>query len=104
MIMPSRHVAGLDELRRGAEGAAVWEGLRQAVMALRSAYRPDGLNVGANLEATPRAPAYRDTSTCTWFPDGAATPTSRPRWRAPGSYLSALPVSARKVRDAWGGL
>lgn len=48
MVMPVRHVGDLDGL--GAEeAAALWSGVGQAVEAVRSAYQPDGLNVGMNL-------------------------------------------------------
>lgn len=48
LVMPVRHAADLAEL--GAdEGAAVWAGLTAAVRAIRAAYAPDGLNVGANM-------------------------------------------------------
>ncbi len=48
MVMPTRHVAELEELTE-AELAAVWEGVVGAVRALKAAYRPDALNLGANL-------------------------------------------------------
>ncbi len=38
----------LEDLSR-AESEAVWQGVSEAVRALKTAYRPDGLNVGANL-------------------------------------------------------
>jgi ATP adenylyltransferase len=48
MVMPIRHVGDLEALTP-EESLAVWEGLSQAVRAIKAAYRPDGLNVGANL-------------------------------------------------------
>jgi ATP adenylyltransferase len=48
MVMPTRHVADLEALT-GDESRAVWEGVSEAVVALKVAYRPDGLNVGANI-------------------------------------------------------
>jgi ATP adenylyltransferase len=48
MIMPVRHTGDLEDLA-AAEAAALWEGVGQAVVAVKAAYRPDGLNVGANL-------------------------------------------------------
>ena len=48
MVMPVRHVGELDELTED-EGREVWAGVQTAVRALRRAYKPDGLNVGANL-------------------------------------------------------
>jgi diadenosine tetraphosphate (Ap4A) HIT family hydrolase len=48
MVMPTRHVGEIEELG-GDEPAAVWEGVTSAVRALKSAYRPEGINVGVNL-------------------------------------------------------
>lgn len=48
LVMPVRHVAGLEELS-GDESIALWEATRAAVTAVTAAYRPDGVNVGANL-------------------------------------------------------
>lgn len=48
MIIPYRHVAGLAELT-DAEHSEMFERLKDAVAAIESAYRPDGLNVGMNL-------------------------------------------------------
>lgn len=47
MVMPTRHVGELEEL--GQDGPLVWEAVRDAVVALKAAYRPDALNVGANV-------------------------------------------------------
>ena len=48
MVMPYRHVAELDELTSD-EGAELWSGITRAVVAVRQAYGPEGMNVGANL-------------------------------------------------------
>lgn len=48
MVMPLRHVASLGELTED-EHAEVWQALRAAVAALERAYRPEGVNLGANL-------------------------------------------------------
>ena len=48
MVMPTRHEGALEDLS-SAESEAVWQGVSQAVRAVKTAYRPDGLNVGANL-------------------------------------------------------
>jgi diadenosine tetraphosphate (Ap4A) HIT family hydrolase len=48
MVMPIRHEGALEDLKP-AESEAVWQGVSEAVRALKTAYRPDGLNVGANL-------------------------------------------------------
>ncbi len=48
VVMPFRHVGDLEELT-GDEAAELWPTVTRAVAALKSAYRPDGLNVGINL-------------------------------------------------------
>jgi ATP adenylyltransferase len=48
LVVPVRHVSGLDELT-GAESADIGETTRTAAAALGVAYDPDGLNIGANL-------------------------------------------------------
>ncbi|MHB8328860.1 MAG: HIT family protein [Acidimicrobiales bacterium] len=48
LVMPGRHVSGLEELT-AAESGALWGATQAAVAALSVAYGPDGLNVGANL-------------------------------------------------------
>ena len=48
MVMPLRHVGELEAVV-GEEGDELWEAVRRAVRALKEAYRPEGINVGANL-------------------------------------------------------
>lgn len=48
LVLPLRHLGGLDELS-GEESAELWEATRAAARALCAAYSPDGLNVGSNL-------------------------------------------------------
>lgn len=48
MVMPVRHVADLEDVDT-AESGAVWGMLADSVRALKAAYRPQGINVGANL-------------------------------------------------------
>jgi ATP adenylyltransferase len=48
MVMPVRHVGELEELTPD-EAADLWAGVGEAVRAVKAAYRPDGLNLGANL-------------------------------------------------------
>ena len=47
MVMPVRHVGELEDL--GGETVELWETVTKAVRALKGAYRPEGINVGANL-------------------------------------------------------
>jgi ATP adenylyltransferase len=46
--MPVRHVAEIEDLDAD-EGAALWSTVVAAVASLKAAYRPHGLNLGANL-------------------------------------------------------
>jgi ATP adenylyltransferase len=48
MAMPVRHVADLDDLEP-AESAELWEAVALGARALKYAYKPEGLNIGANL-------------------------------------------------------
>jgi diadenosine tetraphosphate (Ap4A) HIT family hydrolase len=48
MVMPTRHVADVEDLTPD-EAGDVWEGVRAAVRAVKEAYKPDGVNLGANL-------------------------------------------------------
>src|SRR4051812_3783250 len=48
LVMPYREVGELAAMTV-AEHAELWAGVRQAVVAVQDAYRPDGLNVGMNL-------------------------------------------------------
>jgi ATP adenylyltransferase len=99
MVMPIRHVGDLEGLT-AAESAAVWDGLSMAVRAIKSAYRPDGLNVGANLGRSA----------------GAGIPDhfhlhALPRWNGDTNFMTAvadtrvlpeaLSDSADKLRAAW---
>jgi ATP adenylyltransferase len=97
--MPTRHVAELEELT-GAEAEAVWQGLREATKEIKAAYRPDGINVGANLGRAA----------------GAGVPGHFhmhvvPRWSGDTNFMTsvanarvlpeALSVSAERLRQAW---
>jgi ATP adenylyltransferase len=99
LVMPFREVAALDGLTDD-EHAELWSTVRDAVAAVTEAYRPDGVNVGANLgEAA-----------------GAGVPGHLhvhvlPRWHADSNFMTAvaetrvlpepLPVTWQKVVDAW---
>jgi diadenosine tetraphosphate (Ap4A) HIT family hydrolase len=48
MVMPLRHVGGLDELDDD-ESDELFRTVRRAVSAINAAYSPEGLNVGANF-------------------------------------------------------
>jgi len=99
MVLPQRAVADLADMDDD-ESAELWSGVRFAVRAIRSAYEPDGVNVGLNLGAGA----------------GAGVPDHLhvhclPRWSADTNFMTAiaetrvlpepLDVTWRKLRDAW---
>lgn len=99
MVMPVRHVADLEDLG-GGEAAAMMDGLAGASRALKRAYRPHGLNVGANLGRAA----------------GAGVPGHLhlhvlPRWGGDTNFMTAvadarvlpeaLSVSDGRLRSAW---
>lgn len=99
MVMPLRHVGELEALDDD-EAADLFALLRQAVVAVRTAYEPDGMNVGANLGQAA----------------GAGVPGHLhlhvlPRWSADTNFMTAvaetrvlpegLDVAWRKLTEAW---
>lgn len=101
MVMPTRHIASPEDLGP-EESAALWQGITEAVTALRAAYGPDGLNLGANLGRAA----------------GAGIPDhfhmhALPRWAGDTNFMTSvaemrvlpepLSVSYRKITAAWPG-
>jgi ATP adenylyltransferase len=99
LLMPYREVGELEDLTAD-EQAELWAAVSDAVRAVKSAYRPDGLNIGVNLGTA----------------GGAGVPDHlhvhvMPRWNADSNFMTAvaetrvlpeaLPVTWRKLRDAW---
>ncbi len=99
MVMPVRHVAELEDLEP-EEVTGLWRDLAGAVRALKAAYSPDGLNVGANLGRSA----------------GAGVPGHFhmhcvPRWNGDTNFMTtlaetrtlpeALPATYEKVKKAW---
>ena len=99
MVMPARHVGELEDVD-GDEAAELWAALADAVRALKAAYRPDGVNVGANLGRTA----------------GAGIPGhfhvhALPRWAGDTNFLTtvaetrvmpeSLPATWERLRQAW---
>lgn len=99
MVVPRRHVGELEDVT-GDEAAELWSSVARAVRALKGAYRPDGLNVGANLGRA----------------GGAGVPGHFhvhvvPRWDGDTNFMTtvaearvvpeALPVSLARIRTAW---
>lgn len=101
MVMPTRHVAELEDVA-GEEAAELWATVADAVRALKSAYSPDGINVGANLGR----------------PAGAGLPDHFhvhvvPRWSGDTNFMTAvaetrvlpetLPDTLGKLKGSWPG-
>jgi ATP adenylyltransferase len=99
MVMPIRHVAAIEDLTPG-EGEAIWDGVTKAAVALQAAYRPDALNIGANLGRAA----------------GAGVPGHFhmhvvPRWSGDTNFMTSianarvlpetLATTAAKLRAAW---
>jgi ATP adenylyltransferase len=99
MALPVRHVGELEELTR-EEAAEVWAALADTVRAIKGAYTPHGLNVGANLGRVA----------------GAGVPGHfhlhvLPRWNGDTNFMTsvaearvlpeALPVTLEKLQKAW---
>ena len=101
LVMPYREVGDLETLT-GDEQTELWGAVTDAVRAIKTAYRPDGLNVGVNLGVA----------------GGAGVPDHvhvhvMPRWDADSNFMTAvaetrvlpeaLPVTWTKLREAWPG-
>lgn len=99
LVMPYREVGDVEGLSH-AEHAEMWGTVRSAVVAIKSAYHPDGLNIGMNLGAAA----------------GAGVPGHlhvhvMPRWSADSNFMTAvaetrvlpeaLPATWEKLRNAW---
>jgi ATP adenylyltransferase len=99
LVMPVRHVAEMEDLDP-EEGATLWSTLVAGVVALKAAYRPHGLNLGANLGR----------------PAGAGIPAHFhlhcvPRWDGDTNFMTtvaetrvlpeALPDTLARIRAAW---
>ncbi len=99
LVMPFREIGSL-ELLEADESADVWHVLNEAVVAIKAAYRPEGVNIGFNLGRAA----------------GAGVPTHvhghvLPRWDADSNFMTTvaearvlpepLSVTWRKLTDAW---
>jgi diadenosine tetraphosphate (Ap4A) HIT family hydrolase len=101
LVMPYREVGDLEDLTPD-ESAELWTAVRDAVVAIKAAYAPQGVNVGLNLGQAA----------------GAGIPSHMhvhvlPRWNADSNFMTAvaearvLPEALgdtwRKLRAAWPG-
>jgi ATP adenylyltransferase len=99
MVLPQRAVADLEALEID-EANELWATVSDAVVAIKAAYRPDGVNVGANLGRGA----------------GAGVPDHLhihclPRWTGDTNFMTAvaetrvlpeaLDVTWRRLHDAW---
>ncbi|HUF33562.1 MAG TPA: HIT domain-containing protein [Acidimicrobiales bacterium] len=99
MVMPTRHVGELEDLDP-EESVELWDAVRAAVVALKAAYRPEGVNVGANLGRAA----------------GAGVPGHLhlhvlPRWSGDTNFMTSvaearvlpesLPTSGERLRAVW---
>ena len=99
LVLPQRAVADLADLT-GAEQAELWQLVADAVAAVRSAFRADGVNVGLNLGAAAGA----------GVPDHLHVHVL-PRWDGDTNFMTAvaearvlpetLSSSWQRLRDAW---
>lgn len=92
LVMPYREVGELEDLTPD-ESAELWAGVRDAVVAIKAAYAPHGVNVGLNLgEAA-----------------GAGIPSHMhvhvlPRWNADSNFMTAVAevrVLPEALGDTW---
>ena len=101
MVMPRRHVGGLDELDID-EHRELWGLVTYAEAAIRRAYSPEGMNIGANLGRAAGAgiPGHLHVHVL-------------PRWNGDTNFMTsiaearvvpeALDVTWKRLRDSWSG-
>jgi diadenosine tetraphosphate (Ap4A) HIT family hydrolase len=95
MVLPLRHIRDLEELD-GDEAAELWRGVHDAVSAVKSAYRPEGLNLGLNLGRAAGAgiPAHLHVHIV-------------PRWIGDTNFMTsiaAVRVLPETLNDSWARL
>ncbi len=95
MVLPIRHVRDLDEMRP-EESAEMSAAVREAVAAVRTAYRPEGMNIGLNLGRAAGAgiPAHLHVHIV-------------PRWIGDTNFMTAVAnvrVLPEALGDSWAKL
>lgn len=95
LVMPLRHVGEVEDLD-GDESTELWSAVRDAVVALKAAYRPDGLNVGINLGRAAGAGI-----------PGHLHVHAMPRWSGDTSFVTSvasLRVMPEPLSESWSKL
>lgn len=99
LVMPYREVGALEDLT-ASESAELWSVLNEAVVAVKAAYHPHGVNIGFNLGAAAGAgiPGHLHAHVL-------------PRWDADSNFMTtvaearvlpeALSTTWRRLRAAW---
>ena len=99
LVMPYREVAALEDLEPD-EHVELWSGVRDAIVAIKAAYDPDGVNVGMNLGLSAGAGV-----------PGHLHVHCLPRWQGDTNFMTSvaetrvlpegLDASWRKLTTAW---
>jgi len=99
MVLPYRQIADLDALDQD-ETLELWAAVTKVTQAIKTAYQPDGLNVGINLGRAAGGSISEHLHV-----------HALPRWIGDGNFMTAiaetrtlpeaLSVSATKIRAAW---
>ena len=95
LVMPYREVGELEDLGP-EEAAALWAAVRDAVVAVKAAYRPHGVNVGLNLGEAAGAgiPGHLHVHVL-------------PRWNADSNFMTSIAevrVLPESLGDTWARL
>ncbi|MBW3555405.1 MAG: HIT domain-containing protein [Actinobacteria bacterium] len=99
MVLPERHLGEMEDLD-AQEHSVLWRTVTDGVLALKSAYRPEGINLGANLGRAAGAglPGHLHVHLLPrWVGDTNFTTTVAETRVLPES----LDVTWQKLRDAW---
>ncbi len=99
MVLPYREISGLEELDAD-EAVELWATVTDAVVAVKAAYQPGGVNVGINLGRSAGGSISEHLHVHVV-----------PRWTGDGNFMTAianartlpepLADSARRLRAAW---
>ncbi len=92
LVMPCRAAAELEDLNT-AERRALWDTVHCAVAAVKAAFSPDGVNIGANIGdgAGPSVPNHLHIHVV-------------PRWRSDTNFMTAaadVRVLPQTLQDCW---